>query len=467
MSFEAGKVGVRKLEIVGSFLPGLFLMQAADQLLPSLKDVEQEEVSGWAGSGGLLDREVAEDGGQFMRMHYVVAKRVYPSKRLDADFKAACVRWEKANEGAFMPRSVKADLKEDLKKAAFADAPVGVDGAQVLFDVEHGVIYTDALSDAWLDRVVMALLKCNVKVRTVSVETLCEKNGVELRDLQPLDIGDGGQKEMFADALGREFLTWLWMKSEKGGSVADVDVLVDGPLVLQTAGGGAVVKKVTLDGEHATFGRETARALLSNKLLTKAKVTLAVNAEKIFDMTLCADGLLLKGVKLPDCESMNAADQVAERLESVGELWDVVDALVTAFAVARSLDLEEQMREWVAEKGTERRDVAAPGKKDFVERGKEAFGNTLNPGGSMSVEMGGKVRVSTPMVDEELIERAVEYLRNGGRAATSSFQRHLKLGYNRSASLVDVLERRGILGPVSDDGHDPREILELPEKAVK
>ncbi len=357
MSFESGKFGVRMLDIEGPFDAERFLEQAADLMLPPLSKIDQESVCGWAGPVGLLDRELPS-ASSWLLLHVVVAKRVYPPKRLDADFKAACARWKLANGAAFMPRKVKADLKDDLTAAALTDAPVGVDGIQVAIDAGRGVIYTDALTDAWLDRLAMLLIRADVTVREVSAECLCEQRGVSMVSEQPLDIGDGGQTEMFADALSREFLTWLWMMSERGGCVEidgrdAVEVLVDGPLVLQTAGGGSVVRKVTLDGERATCGRETARALLSNKLLTKAKVMVTSKADRVFEMNVCADGLLLKGVKLPDCVSLNADDQLIERLEMCAELWAVVSALVDQFASGRGPEMEAAMREWVAAKGQE------------------------------------------------------------------------------------------------------------------
>jgi len=59
--------------------------------------------------------------------------------------------------------------------------------------------------------------------------------------------------------------------------------------------------------------------------------------------------------------------------------------------------------------------------------------------------------------DEELIEQAIEVIRQTRRASTSSLQRRLRIGYTRAARLMDVLEERGIVGPAQ--GSDPREIL--------
>jgi len=59
--------------------------------------------------------------------------------------------------------------------------------------------------------------------------------------------------------------------------------------------------------------------------------------------------------------------------------------------------------------------------------------------------------------DEMLVERCLEIMRQEKRASTSMLQRRLRLGYTRAARVVDILERRGILGP--GDGAKPREIL--------
>jgi hypothetical protein len=60
-------------------------------------------------------------------------------------------------------------------------------------------------------------------------------------------------------------------------------------------------------------------------------------------------------------------------------------------------------------------------------------------------------------IDENLIKRCIEIIRQEKRASTSLLQRRLRLGYTRAARIVDILEQRGILGP--GEGAKPREIL--------
>lgn len=59
--------------------------------------------------------------------------------------------------------------------------------------------------------------------------------------------------------------------------------------------------------------------------------------------------------------------------------------------------------------------------------------------------------------DEELFQEAVDAVVSSGQASTSYVQRRLRIGYNRAARLMEIMERRGIVGPA--DGAKPREIL--------
>lgn len=59
--------------------------------------------------------------------------------------------------------------------------------------------------------------------------------------------------------------------------------------------------------------------------------------------------------------------------------------------------------------------------------------------------------------DDELLPQAVEILFRAGHASISLLQRRLKIGYARAARLIDIMERRGIVGPF--EGSKPRAIL--------
>lgn len=60
---------------------------------------------------------------------------------------------------------------------------------------------------------------------------------------------------------------------------------------------------------------------------------------------------------------------------------------------------------------------------------------------------------------EELIESAITFVRNTGKASTNSLKRHLRTGHDRAASIMSELEHRGIVGPAV--GTMPRRVLEV------
>jgi S-DNA-T family DNA segregation ATPase FtsK/SpoIIIE len=59
--------------------------------------------------------------------------------------------------------------------------------------------------------------------------------------------------------------------------------------------------------------------------------------------------------------------------------------------------------------------------------------------------------------DEELYQKALDVIKSTGRASTSMIQRRLRIGYNRAARIMDLMEEKGVVGP--ENGSSPREIL--------
>ena len=62
-------------------------------------------------------------------------------------------------------------------------------------------------------------------------------------------------------------------------------------------------------------------------------------------------------------------------------------------------------------------------------------------------------------LEDDLLERAEEVVREYERASISLLQRRLRIGYSRAARLIDLLEERGIIGQFESGGRS-REVLE-------
>jgi len=58
---------------------------------------------------------------------------------------------------------------------------------------------------------------------------------------------------------------------------------------------------------------------------------------------------------------------------------------------------------------------------------------------------------------DERYDDAVALVTKTGQASISMVQRHLRVGYNRAARMIEVMEKEGVIGP--SDGVKPREVL--------
>jgi len=87
-----------------------------------------------------------------------------------------------------------------------------------------------------------------------------------------------------------------------------------------------------------------------------------------------------------------------------------------------------------------------------------------NPAYNEKIVMNEKEADGSEMGDfakDEKYDDAVRIVIKSQKASTSLLQRHLRIGYGRAASIVDMMEREGIVG--SEDGTKPRQVLVKPD----
>lgn len=63
---------------------------------------------------------------------------------------------------------------------------------------------------------------------------------------------------------------------------------------------------------------------------------------------------------------------------------------------------------------------------------------------------------------DDLLPDAIDLVVRSGQASVSMLQRRFRIGYNRAARIVDMMEARGIIGP--QDGNRPRQVLMTEEE---
>ncbi len=74
----------------------------------------------------------------------------------------------------------------------------------------------------------------------------------------------------------------------------------------------------------------------------------------------------------------------------------------------------------------------------------------------------GELSLFSDSGDDPLMDSALEIVLQAGKASASYIQRKLKIGYNRAARLVELMEERGIVGPAQ--GSKPRDIIHIPDR---
>ena len=91
--------------------------------------------------------------------------------------------------------------------------------------------------------------------------------------------------------------------------------------------------------------------------------------------------------------------------------------------------------------------------------GEQGAEQLLGRGDMLFMEGGGRVvRVHGPFVDDgeangnSLYEQAVALVVREQKASTSFVQRHLKIGYNRAATIIEEMESNGIISAANHVG---------------
>lgn len=86
----------------------------------------------------------------------------------------------------------------------------------------------------------------------------------------------------------------------------------------------------------------------------------------------------------------------------------------------------------------------------------DSFMNLEQP--EPSAEAGGGVDVATGGDGDNLYDDIVDFVVRSQKASASLLQRKFKIGYNKAATMIDLLEENGIIGPATGNSK-PREVL--------
>jgi len=160
--------------------------------------------------------------------------------------------------------------------------------------------------------------------------------------------------------LGREFLTWLWFKSEERDSSiyipgsGDIEVIFIRRMVLES-GEGEYSESVLCQGQHTDL-KEGREALKQGKKVKEARIRLNKGRHE-WEFTFKADEFRIQSLRLPKImslqeESEGLEGRVLERIALVEEAVNAMDALFQLFLSQRiQPDWEggdlNRLRKWI------------------------------------------------------------------------------------------------------------------------
>jgi recombination associated protein RdgC len=141
--------------------------------------------------------------------------------------------------------------------------------------------------------------------------------------------------------LGRDFLTWLWFKSEeRNGSVSlegeDIEIIFVRRIILES-GDGDYTETVSCQGMHSDM-KEGKAALRGGKKIKEARIKLGKDHSEC-EFTFKADGFQIQSLKMPQTiveeEETDRDGRTLERIYHVEKVTEIMDRLFHLFLKRR------------------------------------------------------------------------------------------------------------------------------------
>jgi hypothetical protein len=364
VSFESGSVSFRMFYVTKT-IPDDAVARFAERAAPPLNTLGDGEIHGWVSGRHLLDRVITEDNARFagfLRLTLMKAERKIPESLLRAECRMEEIARQEAQGKAFLSRTERKEIKDEITARLLPQMPPQLKGIPFVYDERDGLLYAAALNDKQLDAFTIAFAQTlGFSLVPVDPETAAAKRlGVNVKQWAPVsfspevDDGEAGQDP------GEDFLTWLWFYAEARGGIARLDdlgefaVMIDGPLHFILEGTGA--HEAVLRRGEPRLSAEAKTSLLSGKKLKQAKLTFA-EGDAQWSCTFSGAGFVIRGLKLPPLEKMDAVTAFQERINQIGRfhaaLLGFYDRFVQERHNVKSWDAAvAEIRAWVSERKT-------------------------------------------------------------------------------------------------------------------
>lgn len=359
MAFDSGNASFRIFrykEAADESIVKLF----ADAIAPEISTLSTSPISGWVSWRHLLDRELTVENCYFqpwLHLALMKAERKVPAPLLRAYCRLEEDAEKRARNLEFLPRKVKAEIKQRVYDALLPDMPPTLTGICTVINLASNFVYSDGVKQTAVEAFAKSFKETTdrgLAIITPETAALLLKQ-VNAQDLTPsVFTDDKDVVEPDNCDLGLEFLTWLWFAWETRGGVFvshigdKCEYMLEGPVTFYNEGRGA--HNVILRDGLPLQSREAGTALRCGKMVSKVKFSMA-DTEKAWSATIDSS-FAIRNLKVPkDKEGGKASFQ--DRME-------LIDKFVTTFLHLYGLFLDErrdakkwkktidEIRKWVA-----------------------------------------------------------------------------------------------------------------------
>jgi hypothetical protein len=140
--------------------------------------------------------------------------------------------------------------------------------------------------------------------------------------------------------LGRDFLTWLWFKSDTqeglvkvGENTATAEIWFTDRVVLSTHGD--LPERVAINTDDPSGNAEARTALRQGKKVDQARLRI-VKDQREWLVTVKSESLALGAIKIPQLLTKEEDDQIRERLVFLDQLDSITVSLFKRFIALRN-----------------------------------------------------------------------------------------------------------------------------------
>jgi len=297
----------------------------------------EEKRLGWVSATDVLDADFESANyalGDYLIFSLRIDRKIIPPKLL----KIKILEEERQFLAESGKERINKQTAEGIRDKVKLELLSRMDPVPSFYDVcwalGQNMVYFSSLSDKIADDFV-DLFK---KTFSLSLIRLLPQDNQQLSS----KLAEGAVKKEVAALIGRQFMTWLWFKSEeRSGRISlspndEVELNFLKRIVLE-AGEGEYSQGVVCHGIHAEL-KEGKEAIRQGKKVKEAGIKLLHNQNE-WEFTLKADNFYFQSLKLPLAERQESAEdpsgKMLERIYLIENAAQAIDQLFNLFLKIR------------------------------------------------------------------------------------------------------------------------------------